>query len=101
MCASYKRVEEFSAVEACVADANMKLDTLSCYRDKRRQVGDTDCSKAVMAVVVLKTRTAFICSPGSQRGAREREKEGWRVSGKGEMKRESTQTACGSLSTSQ
>lgn len=54
----------------------------SCYKDKRRQVGDGDCCKAVMAVIVLKTRTAFICSPSSQR--RERKREG----GWGELKRE-------------
>lgn len=47
--------------------------TLSCYKDKSRQVDDTDCSKAGTAIIVLKTRTAFICSPGSQRGVRERE----------------------------
>lgn len=67
----------------------------SCYKDKRRQVGDGDCCKAVMAVIVLKTRTAFICSPSSQR--RERKRGGWG----GIKERESTQTACGSLSTSQ
>lgn len=66
----------------------------------RKQVGDADSSKAVMAVFVLKTRTAFICSPGSQRG--EGEREGWGGGGRrGEIKRESTQTACGLLSTSQ
>lgn len=54
----------------------------SCYKDKRRQVGDGDCCKAVMAVIVLKTRTAFICSPSSQRRERKRERGG------GELKRE-------------
>lgn len=60
----------------------------SCYKDKRWQVGDGDCCKAVMAVIVLKTRTAFICSPSSQRRERKRERGG------GELKREREHTDC-------
>lgn len=47
----------------------------SWCKDESGQIGDTGCSKAGAAIIVLRTQTALICSPGSQRVGREGERE--------------------------